>query len=72
MAQTIRMNGVHREFRRVFEEKKGKSWMEMRRAFAFNGKFIIPTLASLCSILSSPTLYFITAVKGLHYLRGLL
>ena len=54
------------------EEKKGKSWMEMRRAFAFNGKFIIPTLDSLCSILSSPTLYFITAVKGLHYLRGLL
>ena len=32
------------EFRRVFEEKKGKSWLEMRRAFAFNGKFIIPTL----------------------------
>ena len=32
------------EFRRVFEEKKGKPWLEMRRAFAFNGKFIIPTL----------------------------
>ena len=28
----------------VFEEKKGKPWVEMRRAFAFNGKFIIPTL----------------------------
>ena len=27
-----------------FEEKRGKSWLEMRRAFAFNGKFIIPTL----------------------------
>jgi len=32
------------EFRRVFEEKKGKPWTEMRRAFAFNGKAIIPTL----------------------------
>src|SRR5699024_8811215 len=25
-------------------EKRAKSWLEMRRAFAFNGKFIIPTL----------------------------
>lgn len=32
------------EFRRVFEEKKGKSWVDQRKAFAFNGKFIIPTL----------------------------
>lgn len=32
------------EFRKVFEEKKGQPWTEMRRAFAFNGKFIIPTL----------------------------
>ncbi len=32
------------EFRRVFEQKKGKSWIDQRKAFAFNGKFIIPTL----------------------------
>ena len=37
-------SGKTEEFRRVFKEKKGKSWVEMRRAFAFNGKFIIPTL----------------------------
>ena len=36
--------GKTEQFRRVFEEKKGKPWIEMRRAFAFNGKFIIPTL----------------------------
>lgn len=40
----IDQQGKTEEFRRVFEEKKGKSWLEMRRAFAFNGKFIIPTL----------------------------
>jgi len=36
--------GKTEEFRRVFAEKKGKSWLEMRRAFAFNGKVIVPTL----------------------------
>ena len=32
------------QFRRTFEEKKGMSWLESRKAFAFNGKYIIPTL----------------------------
>lgn len=40
----IEQSGKTEEFRRVFEEKKGKPWVEMRRAFAFNGKSIIPTL----------------------------
>ena len=40
----IEQSGKTEEFRRVFEQKKGKSWLETRRAFAFNGKFIIPTL----------------------------
>ena len=40
----IEQSGKTEEFRRVFEEKKGKSWLEQRRAFAFNGKAIIPTL----------------------------
>jgi len=44
MERYIDQQGKTDEFRRVFEEKKGKSWLEMRRAFAFNGKFIIPTL----------------------------
>ncbi len=44
MERYIDQQGKTDEFRRVFEEKKGKSWLEMRRVFAFNGKFIIPTL----------------------------
>ncbi len=36
--------GKTEEFRRVYEEKKGQSWVNTRRAFAFNGKAIIPTL----------------------------
>ena len=40
----IDQQGKTEQFRRVFEEKKGKPWVEMRRAFAFNGKFIVPTL----------------------------
>lgn len=40
----IDQQGKTEQFRKVFEEKKGKSWLDMRRAFAFNGKFIIPTL----------------------------
>lgn len=36
--------GKTQQFREVFEREKGKPWIEMRRAFAFNGKFIIPTL----------------------------
>ena len=44
MERYIDQQGKTEEFRRVFAEKKGKSWLEMRRAFAFNGKFIIPTL----------------------------
>ena len=44
MERYIDQQGKTEEFRRVFEEKKGKSWLEMRRAFAFNGKFIIPAL----------------------------
>lgn len=40
----IDQQGKTEQFRRMFEEKRGKSWLEMRRAFAFNGKFIVPTL----------------------------
>ena len=36
--------GKTESFRRIFEEKKGKPWVEQRKAAAFNGKFIIPTL----------------------------
>lgn len=40
----IEQCGKTEEFRRVFEEKRGKPWLEMRRAFAFNGKYVIPAL----------------------------
>ena len=40
----IEHSGKTEEFRRVFEQKKGKSWIDQRKAFAFNGKYIIPTL----------------------------
>ena len=44
LEQYIDQLGKTEEFRRVFEEKKGKPWADQRKAFAFNGKFIIPTL----------------------------
>ena len=44
LEQYIDQQGKTEEFRHVFEQKKGKPWVEQRKAFAFNGKFIIPTL----------------------------
>lgn len=44
LEQYIDQLGKTEEFRRVFEAKKGKPWAEQRKAFAFNGKFIVPTL----------------------------
>ena len=44
LEQYIDQQGKTEEFRRVFEEKKGKPWTEQRKAFAFNGKFVVPTL----------------------------
>lgn len=44
LEQYIEQCGKTEEFRRVFEQKKGKPWVEVRKAFAFNGKFVIPTL----------------------------
>lgn len=44
LEQYIDQLGKTEEFRRVFEEKKKKRWVDQRKAFAFNGKFIIPTL----------------------------
>lgn len=40
----IEQCGKTEEFRMAFEKRKGKSWLETRRAFAFNGKAIIPAL----------------------------
>lgn len=50
MEQYIDRMGKTEEFHRVFEQKKGKPWTEMRRAFAFNGKAIIPTLMEVLNM----------------------
>ena len=47
MEQYIEQQGKTEEFRRSFEQKKGKPWLEQRKAYAFNGKFIIPALAEV-------------------------
>ena len=35
------------EFRRVFEQKKGKSWVDLRKVASFQGKALIPTLVEV-------------------------
>ena len=47
LEQYIDQQGKTEQFRRTFEEKKGMSWLESRKAFAFNGKYIIPTLVEV-------------------------
>ncbi|WP_462426139.1 BREX system P-loop protein BrxC [Anaerotignum lactatifermentans] len=47
LEQYIDQQGKTKQFRRVFEEKKGMPWVDSRKAFAFNGKFIIPTLVEV-------------------------
>lgn len=42
--QQIEQEGKTEQFRRVFESKKGKSWVDSRKLFAFNIKYIISTL----------------------------
>ena len=48
--QYIDQLGKTEEFRRSFEEKKGKPWTEQRKAFAFNGKYIIPAMTEVLDI----------------------
>lgn len=50
LEQYIDQQGKTEEFRKIFESKKGKSWVEQRKAFAFNGKFIVPTLMEVLDI----------------------
>lgn len=40
----IAQEGKTEAFRKAFEEMKGKPWVEQRKAFAFNGKAIVPAL----------------------------
>lgn len=42
--QHIEQEGKTEQFRRVFESKKGKSWIDSRKLFAFNSNYIISTL----------------------------
>lgn len=43
----IDQSGKSEEFRRVFEQKKGKPWVEQRKALAFNKQSVIPTLVEV-------------------------
>lgn len=49
----IDQQGKTEAFRQAFEAKGGKSWVSMRKAVAFNGKFIIPTLMETLNISES-------------------
>lgn len=40
----IDQQGKTEAFRQTIQRRSGKEWMIVRKAFAFNGKFIIPTL----------------------------
>lgn len=50
LEQYIDQLGKTEQFRRVFEQKKGKPWLDQRKAFAFNGKYIVPTLVEVLDI----------------------
>ena len=50
LEQYITQQGKMDEFCRLVEEKKGKPWAEVRKAFAFNGKVIKPALAEALDI----------------------
>lgn len=43
----IEEQGKTEEFRKAFEEIKGKPWLEQRKAFAFNGQAVIPALVKV-------------------------
>ena len=43
----IDQQGKTEAFRQAFEARSGKAWVAIRKAFAFNGKHIIPTLVEV-------------------------
>lgn len=47
LEQYIDQQGKTEQFRQIFEEKKGMPWVDSRKAFAFNGKYVIPTLVEV-------------------------
>ncbi len=49
----IDQEGKTEEFRRVFEQKKGKPWIEQRKAYAFNGKIVVQTLVEVLDMSES-------------------
>lgn len=44
LEQYIEREGKTEAFRKAFEAKKGKPWLEQRKAFAFNGNAVVPAL----------------------------
>lgn len=50
LEQYIAQLGKTEEFRRVFEAKRGKTWLDQRKAFAFNRGAVIPTLMEVLNM----------------------
>ncbi len=43
----INQQGKTKQFCKAFEEKSGKRWLDTRKAYAFNGKYLVPTMAEV-------------------------
>ena len=50
LEQYIEHCGKTEAYRQSFRTRRGKSWEEQRKAFAFNGKYIIPTLMEVMNM----------------------
>lgn len=59
--------GKTKEFHRVFEEKSGASWIEQRKAFAFKGKVIIPTLMEVLDMSEEDAQYWFHDKTGTEF-----
>lgn len=44
LEQFLEQEGKYQSFKETFGRLRGKSWVEQRRAIAFNGKYVIPAL----------------------------
>ena len=67
LEQYIDQLGKTEEFRRTFEEKKGKPWVEQRKAFAFDGKYIIPTLMEVLDMSEEDARAWFSDKSGIEY-----
>ncbi len=50
LEQYIEKSGKTEEFRRVFEQKKGSSWLDNRKTMGFDGRCLVETLVEVLGI----------------------